>query len=183
MTALAELTEEQAAKVALPGDPDIDIDLDGLTLVSVVRDGGEIIVRLTGGYGFWINADGGHDWFRLGTDARVDDVDINIDFGRDRLDLVDWIYSKLCGWRDTGYPLRMCCAPGKASALIGAGADDWVMLPRTPPRDPHERPIDTAPREDWVEYIESLGLAAPPSASRERLIEAADDYETGQGYM
>lgn len=42
--------------IAKPSDPDLDLDVDGATVTALVRMGPELLVRMTGGRGTWIDA-------------------------------------------------------------------------------------------------------------------------------
>lgn len=112
MTAAADL-------IAKPGDPDLDCDLDGLTVTSVVTtDDCELLIRLTGGAGTF-------------PDGPVHDgsADLRAWFPDTPPDLFAAFVARLQRWRDTAARMRMCAAPGRLTLLLNE-AGDFVPWPR-----------------------------------------------------
>jgi hypothetical protein len=121
--------------VALPGDPELDCDLTGIVVVSVVSldAGQEILIRLTGGTGRWMFSDTGES-----VDvANVTSADLRARF----VGMPDRLWRDIVGqlecWRDAATSLWFGAAPGKASALI-EDPDHYMFLPRR--SDPLENP-------------------------------------------
>lgn len=113
----------------MPGDPDLDLDVDGATLVSVVPMGHEVWMKLAGGFGQW---GGESPWEALPGSDESDETEIQIQVGY--LEPPEWLFRQLVSqlekWRDAATPLRLCCAPGRYSTLI-EDSDSWVPLPRS----------------------------------------------------
>jgi hypothetical protein len=124
-----------AAEIAVPGDPDLDLDIDGVTITSVIALGCEILISAKGGFGSWVDADGEVSVFPPGDESSgITDVEIAVgwhDSEKTRV-YVKAMTTLLCRWRDQEVPLHMCCAPGKMSSLI-EDANIWVPLPRSEP--------------------------------------------------
>lgn len=120
------------ALCAKPGDPDLDCDVDGLSIESVVALGGEVIVTFGGeGWGCWpgFTAEPGDE------SSRVVRAEIRAEFGP-RADgtpadgYVERLAAHLDVWKARAVPLRVCCAPGRFTTLI-ADRTDWLAFPRT----------------------------------------------------
>lgn len=116
-----------ADRVAKPGDPDLDFDIDGLTITSVVRDGNHILVGGRGGFGRWRNAQGIYNAAPGDTGAHLTEFTLAVGYAND--DLADRVYNTFVDWRDRAVPLRMTGAPGKVSAII-EDADHWLPIVR-----------------------------------------------------
>lgn len=118
MTAKPPVSE----RIARPGDADLDCWLAELTVTAVIAEDAtrEILVRLTGGHGFWINTDGELSVFDPDDpDSRVTDVDMRAwlpdmpdEPWRDYVAILE-------RWRDNAAPVMMCSAPGRCTMLIG----------------------------------------------------------------
>lgn len=114
-------------KIAKPGDEDLCVDVDGVTVAGVVCIGNEVLVHLTGGWGT-ICAESGVTVIEPGDQGECfADSDAVITF-RGTSELLARFVARLEGWRDTAMPLRLCCAPGRMSILI-EDFDKWLPLP------------------------------------------------------
>jgi hypothetical protein len=107
--------------VALPGDADLSLDLAGLVLRAVVRDGDRFLLRAGGGRGLWTSDGAAH---------RTDDgstVTLDLSFclaaepGARPGAAADAAYPVLLRWRDRATPLRLVGAPGKEHVLFEPG--------------------------------------------------------------
>lgn len=122
------MTAEAArAKLAMPGDPDLDADVHGTTITAVVAaaETREILVRLTGGSGRWVDACSGES---------VDITTLTDGELSARLPTMpDDVWNRYVGqlerWRDQATPLRLTAAPGRVSLLI-ENRDTFIPLPR-----------------------------------------------------
>lgn len=106
--------ETPTRQVARPGDADLDIDVDGITVRSFVRDGGDFIVVAEGGSGWWISG---------GKVAQVPTVgEVQLAFGFKMRPGHEGVLDDIAGWLDrwalAGTPLRLVGARGKMAALI-----------------------------------------------------------------
>lgn len=124
--------------LAMPGDPDLDADVDGLTVTSVVAvtETREVLVRLADGYGRFVDSTNGDmRHFPPGDPtARVSGGDISL-----RLPgMPDKVWAAYVGqleaWRQKATPLRMCAAPGRVTLLI---EDRSTFLPMPRRSDPN----------------------------------------------
>ncbi|MFC5381059.1 hypothetical protein [Aquipuribacter nitratireducens] len=107
--------------VALPGDRDLSLDLVGLVLRAVVRDGTRFLLRAGGGRGTWTSGGRRH------TSGDGPPVVLDLSFVlADPADApagsaADAAYEVLLRWRDTGTALRLVGAPGKEHVLFEPG--------------------------------------------------------------
>lgn len=118
-----------ADRVAKPGDPDLDLDVDGLTVTAVVSTDREVLIRMVGGYGWFRKVTGG--WFTClpGDGGGVTEAQVGVWLPEMPGDRFSDYVGQLERWRDGRVPLRMCAAPGKVSMLI-ADRHEFLMLPR-----------------------------------------------------
>jgi hypothetical protein len=118
-------------RFAEPGDPDLRLDLDGVTINSVVRADTELWVSGSGGFGFWVSG-GRRAEFPPGGDDEVTEFSMRAGFPDSPDDQIDAMYRRLCAWRDRAVPVRVCAAPGRLTTL--SGDDGWLPFPfRRPP--------------------------------------------------
>lgn len=115
---------------AEPGDPDLDFDVDGVTLVSVVVQDREILFRAEGGFGEWTNIEGERTVFEPGAEhGGVHEIEGRLWFPNAKQSMFDLVVERMERWRDNAVPLRMCGAPGKLFTLIEDN-DSFLLLPR-----------------------------------------------------
>jgi hypothetical protein len=120
------------SKIAKPGDPDLDLDIDGVTVTAVVVVGHELMVRTTGGWGTWISTDGTRFTAEpADPDSCVVEGQFNVAYPQYPKSAAEQAVH-LEAWRDTATPLRICGAPGKLTTII-ENNDRWIMLPRSDP--------------------------------------------------
>lgn len=126
------LTAEEAALLAVPGDPDLTFDVAGMTLTGVVYEEQTLVLYARGGYGFWIDTDGERCQFRLGDPvSEVETMSFTVDYDAEDSGWFTPAYRLLCRWRDDAVPVRMCAAPGRVSVLIGGGGDTFLPIALT----------------------------------------------------
>lgn len=117
-------------KIAKPGDTDLDIDVDGITITAVVRDGADFIVRTVDGFGWWRH-ENGETFVAPPGDPAASVTELTMSFGwRTCAPFMDGYQSQLETWRDTAVPLRFCAAPGRMSLLM-EDEQKWLPLPRS----------------------------------------------------
>ncbi len=112
---------------AAPGDADLDVDVDGLHLTSVLRLDHDFIVKASGGIGWWKSADG--------TSHEVQNVeDFDLFWNCVPTPGYEWISddidARLNRWLKEAMPFRCLGSPTKAFLLI-ADRDDGIVVPRT----------------------------------------------------
>lgn len=116
------------SQLAMPGDPDLDCDVNGLVVTAVIanKDTREIMIRAEGGQGQWVDADGNH--------TEVDNI-TDLDMTARFPDMADQVWADytaiLYRWRDDGTTLRMTCAPERITLLIET-RDVFLPFPRRP---------------------------------------------------
>ena len=111
-------------KLAKPNDPDLDLDLDCVTIKAVVVVDREILVQFEGGFG---------RWFSEGKMSEVDavldgQITARIPDGSDKMFAT--LVGRLVEWRERQTPLRMCSARGRLTTLI-EDRGKWIPLPRS----------------------------------------------------
>lgn len=128
--------QEYLAGLAQPGDGDLDLDVDGLTLSALVVSDRHVLVGFRGGYGTWVDVDGARATFAPGDPAAgVTEGQLDL-FLPDASDsLFTMFVDRLQGWLDRSVPLRMCAAPGRMSTLI-EDRSTFLPLPRRELPDP-----------------------------------------------
>lgn len=130
-----------AALIAQPGDPDLDIDVDGVTLTAVVREGPHLLVAGSGGYGAWVGVDGEPAVFAPGDESsKITELNLNGYFPNSDEEFLAEFSARLEQWRDQQVPVRICGAPGRMTTLI-VDRDNWLPFPR------RALPDDVAPGE------------------------------------
>jgi len=136
--------------LAMPGDPDLDADVDGLTVTAVrVRPASrEIEVDLADGFGRFVTGPAAvvaH--FPPGDPAaRITAVRLAM-----RLPTMpDEVWGSYVGtlhrWQATATPVRMTTATGRVTLLI-ADRDDLLPVPSRP--DPQGEPVEPVRRRRW----------------------------------
>ena len=118
------LPYKDEVRAACPGDDDLDCDLAGVIITSVVVDTPEVLVGFRGGQGWWINMNGD----RVGIDNDAEGT-IRAGFPGALREWFDTYVAELEAWRDAGEPLRLVCAPERLSTLSDA-AGRIMPLPR-----------------------------------------------------
>lgn len=115
---------------AQPGDDDLDLDVDGITLTAVVVDKPEILVRFTGGFGTWICVGGTRATFAPGDDeAGVQEGEIHVVLNTAEESAFELYVMALERWRDRAVPLRLTASPTRMSRLA-EDEDNWLPVPR-----------------------------------------------------
>lgn len=117
--------------IAKPGDHDLDIDLDGLTVTAVVTDDRHILVRYVGGFGSWVCDDGTLAAFAPGDGGGVTEAESHLILDHCSDDEFGVYVERLEGWRDRAVPLRLCGAPDRMFTVIEDRAT-WLPMPRRP---------------------------------------------------
>lgn len=120
------------SQLAMPGDPDLDADIDGLVITSVVAfdDTRRILIHGGDAHGRFVDTTGqvadhppGHPT------ARITAVELSCRMP----DMPDHLWadyvSTLCRWRDEAVPLRMTSAAGRVTMLI-EDRDRFLPFPR-----------------------------------------------------
>ena len=121
--------------VAQPGDTDLDIDVDGVTVTAVVVNGRELLIRMTGGFGSWTDTTGQRAEFPPGDDTvTVTEVTGTLILESADQHVFASYVSILETWRDRALPLRLCGAQGRMFSLI-EDRDRWLPVPRNWPGD------------------------------------------------
>jgi hypothetical protein len=119
------------AMIAQPGDDDLTFDVDGLSLDNIVICGRDMIIKLSNGFGWWINPDGEVATFTPGAeDSRVTDVEFTFDFSDWEEPYFDHLVNKLETWRRDQVMVRMLCAPERICTLVH-DKNDWLPLAKT----------------------------------------------------
>ncbi|MFG2046044.1 hypothetical protein ACGFIW_01270 [Micromonospora sp. NPDC048935] len=125
-----------AALLAMPGDLDLDADVDGLTVTRVGVDANtrSLTVDLVDGFGRFVDTTGGEQTFLPGDpNSRVSTASITAWLPDATPDAWDEYVTVLRRWRETGTPVRMCAAPGRYTTLI-EDRHTFLLVPRTPAR-------------------------------------------------
>jgi len=119
-----------AKEYAEPGDPDLDIDVDGLTLTAVVVTGREVLLRATGGFGSFIDTKGEIANFEPGDPVQeLEELEGRLYCPYASDETFNYMVDLLMQWRDRAVPLRMCGAPDRMFSLI-ENREVWIPLPR-----------------------------------------------------
>lgn len=119
--------------VAFPGDPDLDFDIDRLTLTAVISDTTthEILVRGTGGHGTMTDTATGKTitFTPDDPDTHLDETTFAARFPHADTTMFNRYVAVLEQWRDAATPLHVCAAPGRQTTLI-ENTDNWLPFPR-----------------------------------------------------
>jgi hypothetical protein len=133
------MTTPQDFGFAHPGDPDLDIDIDNLTLFGLLILDTEVSFQLHGGVGLWSMPDESpipagpdpKDWLERASGTITVGFPPSIPaYAR------EWYLSRLRRWETLSTPLRMLSSPGRSSTLMEDN-ETWVMIPRS--KDPQKR--------------------------------------------
>lgn len=128
-------TQNPMALIAKPGDPDLDLDVDGVTLVSVVMYGTEILARFEGGFGEFDATDGTRAVMEPGDPvAGVTEMNLTVGYTDPDPEWFAKVVEQLEKWRDTATPLRVCAAQGRMTTVI-EDRGTWLPFPRSAPTD------------------------------------------------
>ena len=127
MVAVTEPADPIATRIARPGDPDLDCDLTGMTILSVVvADASrEILLFAVGGCGTWVDDTTGD----LVDVPCVDHAEVTVRLPDMPPDVFAGYVAQLERWRAAATRLRMCSAPGRATLLI-ENRSTFLPLPR-----------------------------------------------------
>lgn len=109
---------------ASPDDDDLDADLTGLAITAVVDMDQRILARARGGHGYLADGDGGRNHFQ-----GQGDFTFTIQMASAPAMLFNHYVTVLEQWRDSDTPVRLLCAPGRASLLTDPDGRALV-LPR-----------------------------------------------------
>lgn len=126
--------EEVKARIAKPGDPDLDLDVDGLTLNAVVvGPNQQVLLWLTGGFGRFVDSRSGAWFVRLPGEPEAEIHTVQMAIGVPDMPPAAFAayIARFTRWRDTAVPLRLCAAPGRLMTLI-EDRDQFVVIPRRP---------------------------------------------------
>jgi hypothetical protein len=121
-------------RFAWPGDPDLDVDLDSLTIAGVVHRGGEVTVTLGDGCGWFDVGEFVRVEIPPGSTSRVGGVAVRFDpvglptTAEDDLALR---LTRIDRWMTTRLPLRLVAAPDRAVVLMES-ATSWLAGTRAP---------------------------------------------------
>lgn len=119
------------SQLAKPGDPDLDIDVDGVTITSVTRMGHEIWMMARGGWGGFHATDGTEFHADPGEEvAHLTELEMLAGYPEGSPEMLDEITSRLEEWRDQATPLRVCGAPGRMFTMI-EDQSRWLPFPRS----------------------------------------------------
>ncbi|MEV1315452.1 hypothetical protein AB0J14_05125 [Micromonospora arborensis] len=123
--------------LAMPGDPDLDADVDGLTVTRVEVDANTrtLTVALADGFGRFVDTTGANQEFPPGDpDSRVGTATVTACLP----DVTEAVWAEyvtvLRRWWDTRMPVRLCAAPGRITVLI-EDRNTFLLFPRKPARD------------------------------------------------
>jgi hypothetical protein len=118
-------------RFAQPGDSDLDFDVDGITLVSVLTLGREIMLQFEGGFGTWKN-EGDVDSFVAqpgDPTSGIAEVHVTMSWPTLPQDDFDQMLERLEEWRRAATPLRMCSAQGRLASIIEDNSK-FLFIPR-----------------------------------------------------
>jgi hypothetical protein len=119
--------------VARPGDLDLDFDIEGTIIHSVIRNGNEFIITAAGGHGRW--ADDGHGSRRSEIDE-VASVELCVGYAADsdlQHCLVERVAEQFDGWCAKRVPLHVVSAPAKLSLMVDPIGRELVLPRGGPP--------------------------------------------------
>ena len=124
-------------RLAMPGDPDLDMHLTGVRIESVVVMRGtewDAEVTLTfataGASGWWRDTENGEIVYPDSVTMLESCFGLRMDSGYELL--LEWLIGRLEAWRAEGCALVMTSAPGKWTALQPPGRPgELAAIPRT----------------------------------------------------
>jgi hypothetical protein len=117
-----------SSRLAMPGDPDLDLDVHAITVTSAVAvtETREVLLHLRGGHGWWVDAATAE---LVATDVCDSQVSMRLP------DMTGDVWTSYIGllerWRAEGTLLRMISAPGRMSLLI-ENPESFIPVPRRP---------------------------------------------------
>jgi hypothetical protein len=125
------------SRLAMPGDPDLDMHLTGVRIASVVVMRGtewDAEVTLTfatdGASGWWRDTEDGDVVYPESVTALEAVFGLRMDAGYELV--LEWLIGRLESWREEGCALTMTSAPGKWTALHPPERPgELAALPRT----------------------------------------------------
>ncbi|MEU7802740.1 hypothetical protein AB0B10_26110 [Micromonospora arborensis] len=124
-----------ASRLAMPGDPDLDADVDGLTITDLHIDASarKLLIHLADGFGRFVDsASGNMQHFPAGLQtARVTHAEVGAWLPAMPDSTWTDFVTQLQTWRDQATPLRMCSAPGRVTLLIEV-RQTFLPFPRRP---------------------------------------------------
>lgn len=115
---------------AEPGDPDLDIDIDGVGVIGVVVLGREVLVHIAGGLGRFKSTETG----RMEDIDEVVDSELRMQIREGSETDFEALKTVLFDWQDRRVPLRIVGAPGKMFTII-EDRNRWLPFPRNPHPD------------------------------------------------
>lgn len=125
------INDEQLLEPCRPGDADLTFDVDGLSLDSVVVYERDVMLALSDGFGWWIDADGHAAAFAPATeDARVNSVNLRYDFAGMDDEFFRLVLDKLELWRRDRVLVRVLSAPERVITLM-RDVNDWLPFGRS----------------------------------------------------
>lgn len=112
-------------------DTDLLVDVHGLTVVSVVTWGREVLAMTRGGAGWWI-ADG--ERYELdGDDGQwIEECEIHVNLQHMRRRHFAAYVARLERWRDEATPLRFVYPYPPQPGVLIESADIWAPVPNRP---------------------------------------------------
>lgn len=129
------MTRQGAASLlAMPGDRDLDADVDCLTVTRVGVDPNTrtLTVTLADGFGRFVDTNGvTHDCPPGDLDNRVGTATVTAALTEATAEAWAEAVTTLRRWWDTGTPVRLCAAPGRYTVLI-EGRHTFLLFPRQP---------------------------------------------------
>lgn len=120
-------------RVAMPGDPDLDFDVEGLFITHSLRWDNAMMLQLAGGAGRFTAVSSGS------TAGPEDDADVVSDIEVEVVaryvavspELLERLFAQVVKWHDLRTPLHMTAAPGRLTRLSDPQTGVWVPIPRT----------------------------------------------------
>ena len=117
-------------RVARPRDPDLDLDMDHMSIAAVCCVGDEMIVDLMGGHGRGRDTDDEPLIFDVAGGAEgVASAKLTGRLPEVNTEAFTMMLERFETWQEAGVLLHICSAPGRPSAVI-ASTHDWVPFPR-----------------------------------------------------
>lgn len=123
-----------ASLLAMPGDRDLDADVDCLTVTRVNVDANtrSLAVGLVDGFGRFVDTTGTVQQFPPGDpQGRVSTASVTAWLPDMPQPNWDEYVTVLRRWREMRTPVRLCAAPGRITVLI-EDRNVFLLFPRTP---------------------------------------------------